>query len=85
MNTAMDQLCASYNDELQLLADFLHQRRTNRHRPAGQRLNQQPRPAPHRRGSDAHRVTPSMRFAVKGCVDPAAVLLEAAPRGHQPR
>jgi hypothetical protein len=25
MNTAMDQLCASYDDdELQLLADFLH-------------------------------------------------------------
>jgi hypothetical protein len=24
MNTAMDQLCAKYDDELQLLADFLH-------------------------------------------------------------
>src|SRR5215207_4755375 len=94
MNTAMDQLCVSYGDEeLQLLADFPpphHQRRTNRHRPAGQRrtgqrLRQQPRPVPHRRGSDAHRVTPSWRFAVKSCVDPAAVLLETAPRGHQPR
>src|SRR5215203_4884696 len=30
-----------------------HQRRTNRHRPAGQRLRQQPRPVPHRRGSEA--------------------------------
>jgi hypothetical protein len=43
MNTAMDRLCASYDDELQLLADFLH-RTTNagrtRHRPAGQRVSQ---------------------------------------------
>jgi hypothetical protein len=34
MNTAMDQLCASYgDDELQLLADFLH-RTTNAGRTA---------------------------------------------------
>src|SRR5215216_5473456 len=36
-------------------------------------------------GHRDHRVTLSKRFAVNGCVDPAAVLLEAAPRGHQPR
>jgi hypothetical protein len=37
MNTAMDQLCASYDDELQLLADFLH-RTTNAGRTATDQL-----------------------------------------------
>src|SRR4029450_3817281 len=45
MNTAMDQLCASYgDDELQLLADFLH-RTSNAGRTATDELASDNRPA----------------------------------------